>query len=538
MGETSKKRSETYWSKTKGPAGPWDTIVIGSGMGGMTTAAILAKTGQKVLVLEQHYVPGGFTHAFRRGPYHWDVGVHAIGEVTQKAMLGRLLHTLTDGQLHWESLGPVYDEFYYPGMQIDFPNSAEQYRENLRLAFPEEEAAIDEYLKRIYAVSRGMKGYLKSRALPPNWWGRLLGRFLGWGARKAFTQRLQDVLDEITPNKKLQKVMTGQWGYHGSPPSRAAFAVQALVSRHFVHGAYYPVGGAPEIGRHLLRTVAEAGGWTRIRSDVEEICIEDGRASGVRLSTGEVIKANRVVSAAGVMSTVRRLLPESARGPWCEEISALAPAPAHLCLYLGFKGDIASAGAGPANKWFYDTWDLEAGEWDVRPGEPPPNAPVLYCSFPSLKNPSHDAGPEQHHTGEVVTFVPWDVFTPWRNQAWRNRDQEYQDFKAAMTEKLLEQFFARLPDLKPMLDFAELGTPLSTDHFCRPMKGSIYGIEPTIERYACDHLRAHSPIKDLFFSGCEVGAVGVMGAMAGGMICAVAMEPRKAGRLVAQASRK
>jgi all-trans-retinol 13,14-reductase len=354
----------------------------------------------------------------------------------------------------------------------------------------------------------------------------------------AFNQRVQEVLDEVTPNKKLQKVITGQWGYHGSPPSRAAFAVQALVSRHFVHGAYYPVGGAPEIARQLLRTVAEAGGWTRVRADVEEILIQKGKACGVRLASGEEILAKQIVSAAGIMSTIRRLLPEDAKGPWCEEISALTPAPAHVCLYVGFKGDIAGAGAGPANKWFYDTWDLEAGTWDVAPGEPVPDAPVLYCSFPSLKDPNHDPGPEQHHTGEIVTFVPFETFAPWRGEKWRNRGEEYDAFKDAMKEKLLEQFFKRLPGMEPMLDFAELGTPLSTDHFCRPMKGSIYGIEPTTERYACDHLRAHSPIKNLFFAGCEVGAVGVMGAMAGGMICAMAMEPRKAAGVLSRANKR
>ncbi|MEO1270145.1 MAG: NAD(P)-binding protein, partial [Myxococcota bacterium] len=88
--------------------------MIGSGMGGMTAAAMLAKLGQRVLVLEQHYVPGGFTHCFKRRKYHWDVGVHAVGEVTEHSMIGRLLARLTDGRLKWASLGGVYDEFYDP----------------------------------------------------------------------------------------------------------------------------------------------------------------------------------------------------------------------------------------------------------------------------------------------------------------------------------------------------------------------------------------------------------------------------------------
>lgn len=133
----------------------WDTIVIGSGMGGMTCAAMLAKLGQRVLVLEQHYVPGGFTHSFKRpGGYHWDVGVHAVGEVTERSMTGRLLRTLTDDRLRWASLGPVYDSFDFPdGLHIDFPDTPQRFRENLLDAFPDEQPAIDAYLQRVRDVA-------------------------------------------------------------------------------------------------------------------------------------------------------------------------------------------------------------------------------------------------------------------------------------------------------------------------------------------------------------------------------------------------
>ncbi|MDP7034128.1 MAG: NAD(P)/FAD-dependent oxidoreductase [Planctomycetota bacterium] len=520
----------TYWSKRGGPEGPWDTIVIGSGMGGMTTAGLLTRCGHKVLVLEQHYVPGGFTHAFTRGKYQWDVGVHAIGEVTTRSLLGRILHDLTGGGLQWETLGPVYDEFHYPDLRIDYPDSPHQFRANLIEAFPDEVEAIDDYLARVAEVARTMKSFLRSRSLPPSWWGKTLGRWMSRGSAGVFEKSCQEVLDEITPNKRLQAVLTSQWAYHGSPPSRASFAIQALVTRHFLHGAWYPRGGAPEIARQMLRAISEAGGWTRIRADVEEILIENQKAVGVRLADGEEIRAGRVVSAAGVMSTTRRLLPDHIDTTWARSVQDLDPGPAHVCLYLGFKGDIRSAGAGAANKWFYETWELDAGHWVVNSTQDLEPSPVLYCSFPSLKDPDHDPGPEQFHTGEAVTFVPWEVFEPWRDGSWKQREPEYEAFKKRITDCLLAQLLSHMPELEPMVDFVELSTPLSTDHFCRPIRGSIYGIEPTPARFRCEALRAHTPIKNLYFSGSEVATVGVMGAMAGGMVAAMAVEPIRVGR--------
>ena len=140
-----RERKAKYWSRElpEGRQGPWDTVVIGSGMGGMTTTAALAKLGERVLVLEQHYVPGGFTHTFSRKGYTWDVGVHAVGEVTKHSLPGRVLAWLTDDRLQWASLGPVYDEFHFPGgFRIDFPDNPQQFRDNLVKRF----AALEELI--------------------------------------------------------------------------------------------------------------------------------------------------------------------------------------------------------------------------------------------------------------------------------------------------------------------------------------------------------------------------------------------------------
>lgn len=524
MTETSSPPSRP-WDK-RGQEGSYDTIVIGSGMGGMTTAAMLADFGERVLVLEQHYVPGGYTHTFKRPGYEWDVGVHAIGEVTEHTMTGRLLRHLTRGGLKWSSLGPVYDEFYFPDdFRIDFPDNPHQFASNLKEAFPHEATAVDAYLDEVRDVAKAMRNHYLARvgSAGASWISEGL---LARKARHHFNRRTEAVVAGLTSDPKLRALFTAQWGYYGSTPSRSSFAMQALVVKHFLHGGYYPEGGSSQIARHLLQTVADAGGWTRVSTDVEQIMVEKGKAVGVRLKGGEEIRAKRIVSAAGILSTVQRLLPEEySQTRWCQEVETLAPAPAHVCLYLGFKGDIRAAGAGSANKWFYDTWDMEIDTWSVSPEARPPHADILYCSFPSLKDPLHDPGPEQRHTGEVVTFVPWESFQTWSQTRWHKRGADYETFKAELSERLLDQLLTRLPGLRSMVDHVELSTPLSTENFCRPVRGSIYGIEPTPERFGCKWLRPKSTVGNLYFSGSDVSAVGVIGAMMGGVLCATAARP-------------
>lgn len=510
-----------YWSHDL-PEGHWDVIVIGSGMGGMTSAALLAKLGKRVLVIEQHVIPGGFTQTFKRPGYQWDVGVHIVGEMTERSYVGRLLRDLTDGRLDWQSVGEIYDEFNFPdGFTIQFPNSKPAFRDTLYEYFPDEREAIDRYLEMVRAAAHASAGYMQARVAP---------KILAPGARRKaakaampyMTRTTADVLAELTDDYRLRAVLAAQWGYYGSTPAKSSFAMHALMVAHFLWGAFYPVGSAESIAAEMLRTVADAGGWTLVRSEVDEIVVRAGRAEGVRLADGHEISALTVISAAGASTTARLL----GAGSWPEE--AVPHGPAHVSLYVGFEGDIERHGANRYCQWFYDTWDLESDIWPVRHRESLPRADVLFCSFPSLKDPTHDPGPQTRHTGEVITFVPWESFEPWVGTRWKKRGDEYDEFKDSLTEALLGQYLENYPELRPMVSFTEMSTPLSTNHFAASHLGSIYGLASEPGRFLEEGLSPKTDVKGLFMAGVDVMAPGIAGALGGGALAAAAAEPAAA----------
>ena len=520
-------RRDRPWSHEI-PNQKWDYIVIGSGIGGMAAAAMLSKLGRRVLVLEQHNIPGGFTQMFKRPGYRWDVGVHIVGEMSEASYPGRLLKTLTDGRLQWEPVGEIYDEFNFPdGFTIQLPDTPEKFRETLIDYFPAERAAIDDYLALTRTAARAAATYLQVRAMP---------RLLAPGGRRKATEAsaeyihatTAEVLASLTDDLRLRAVLSAQWGYYGATPARSSFAMHALMVRHFLRGAYYPVGGASSIARELLATVADGGGWTAVRRPVDEIIVRHGSATGVRLSDGTEIAARRVISAAGAIPTSDLLdagLPGSGE-PYREA------GPAHVSLYLGFKGDTAAQGGERYCQWYFDTWDMEKDMWDVHPDRPIGPAPVLFCSFPSLKDPSHDPGPEQRNTGEVITFVPWDSFSQWSGTKWKRRGASYDAFKETLAKTLLEQYLGRYPGLASLVDHVEMSTPLSTNHFAASARGSIYGLGTTASRFEDPSLVPRTAIKGLYLGGADVSAPGIAGALGGGVLAAAAAEPIRGGRFL------
>lgn len=478
------------------PNGAFDAIVIGSGIGGLITAAALAKYGQRrVLVLERHYRIGGYTHVFTRPGYEWDVGVHYVGSVGPSGTLRPLFDRLTEGRLKWAPLPDAYDAIELGTRRYELVAGAKNFIAKLAESFPEERAALEAYVRLIRKTAR--RGELAFIGIAPTRDERLT----------------RDVLLTLTKNEELIGVLTGQYGDYGIAPASSSFSLHATVVEHYLEGAYYPVGGSAEFARTLAPTIEASGGHLAINAEVQHVLLEDGVAVGVKLTNGTELRAPVIISDAGVPNTFGHLVPgETMQAP---------PSSAYLCLYLGFKHTDAALGLTGTNLWVYpdEKHDENVARFEADFDAP---FPMLYFSFPSAKDPDFQRRHPGRATAEVITMAKWEWFSKWEGSQWQKRGPEYEALKHRFKERLLDAVYRRLPQLRGKVDHAELSTPLSAAHFSGHRRGEIYGLDSSPQRFALG-LRAKTHLPGLFLTGADVASCGVGGAAFGGALCAAAV---------------
>lgn len=502
----------------------WDVIVIGSGMGGMAAGAALSRVGNKVLLLEQHQTLGGLTHSFSRDGFTWDVGIHYLSGLAPGDTGRDLLDWLSESPIEFVSLGSIYDTLHIGSAEpLSLSRPYEAQERDLKDRFPDHAEAIEAWT---HALREGREAIFKifpTRAMP-----EIAGDMLDWWNRRAIAKwcarTTKEVIDEITDHPELAAVMAAQWGDHGGRPSKASFAMHALISASYLEsGSWYPVGGSVAFAEHIIPTIAQNGGEARAGVRVDGLLFDGDTVVGVRTDDGTKIRANAVISDIGARETIDTLLPEECgHQDWIAEIRALPSSIAHYTLFLGLEGDIEAASATKANHWIFPTGEADV-LWTTAPDGAPP---CMVATFGSLKDPTHDPGPRQKHTGQFLVWADWASVAQWADQPAGARGDDYADFKRRVEKTLMGQFERYFPDLAKLVVYRELATPLSTVTYTRHRKGAFYGLDVTPERVMCDGLRAKTPIPGLYLAGQDVASPGIPGALMGGLLGAASIDPK------------
>jgi all-trans-retinol 13,14-reductase len=507
------------------PDGAWDAIVIGSGMGGLAAAALLARrAGKRVLVLERHYTAGGFTHVFHRPGYEWDVGVHYIGEMRAGAPMRALFDEIAEGRLQWNAMPEVYDRIRIADRSYDFVSGAERFTERMCEYFPQEGAAIRQYVAEVRQAARGSKLFFAEKAIPAVL-ARLAGpllrrRFLGYARRTTAA-----TLARLTGNRELIAALTGQWGDYGLPPGHSSFGMHAIIAEHYLEGAFYPVGGASRIAASVAPTIERAGGRILVGAEVQQILLDArGRAIGVRMADGRELRAPLILSDAGAWNTYTRLLPPDTpgRAQAIEEIERIPNSMGHLCLYVGLRRDPGEPEFGDTNLWIYPSADHDANmaRYAADPEQP---FAGLFISFPSAKDPEFARRYPGRATIEVVTLAPFAWFERWANTRWKRRGADYDALKQRLAQRLRAELERHVPAVRGKIEYCELSTPLSTRHFANYQRGQVYGPACTPDRFRAGALNPRTPVRNLYLTGADAAVLGVVGALAGGALAASAV---------------
>lgn len=507
-------------------AANYDAIIIGSGIGGLSVGAILAKANKKVLVLEQHYEVGGYTHTFKRKGYEWDVGLHYVGDVhIEGTVLNKAFHYLSNGQLKWTPLPKVYDKAVFGKEVYEFVSGRENQKEQLKTYFPavKDRQAINNYFKLLEEVKNLNSNFYIEKALP-NLLAKITRNFLRRGVLEYAEQSTLSVLQKLTDNPKLIGVLTAQYGDYGLPPAQSSFYMHAMLANHYMEGAAFPVGGSGSIARTIIPVIEACGGTVLWNAKVAEILVENNKAVGVKMEDGQAIFAKTIISDAGVVNTFSNLLPTEVieKHQLHQLVKKVKPAAAHIGLYIGIKQSAKDLRLPKNNYWLFPD-DYDHDQLQSQYTAPDSSLPVAYISFPSAKNPEWEKQYPNKSTIEVIGLVPYEWFAKWEGTEWKKRGKEYEQLKEKLAQQLLAQLYRVQPQLKGKIDYYELSTPLSTRHFTGHQEGEIYGLAHTPERFQQTFLRATTPIKNLYLTGQDIVIASIGGGLMGGILCTSAI---------------
>lgn len=470
--------------------GKYDAIVVGAGLGGMAAAAVLAKNGLSVLLLERHNIPGGYATSFVRGRYEFEVALHelsGIGPPGHRGMLYEFLDSLgVAEQLEFIQIPELYRSVF-PDLDVVLPVGLAAYEAKLCETFPDEAKGIKRFLKRVDKLHKELSAYEENGG-PGN---PLTAPFRMSSTLRYLPTTWGSVLNRDVKDPRARAVLSQYWGYFGLGPSQASFMYFANALGIYTRlGASYVKGRSQALSNALVAAIEKFGGDVRLNCGVEEITVSDGRVIGVVTQNGEPIEASWVVSNTDPITTARSLIGEDKLPPkFLKKLRTRPLASASINVFLGVARSPEDLGLQYHENFINADYDFDSHHEAMRVIGPP--KAVLLACYNALD-------PEISPPGtSLISLTTLNYGQPWFDIA----QDQYVATKNRIADAMITMAEQIAPDIRKYAEVVEVATPITNMRYTGNIGGTIYGFSNNAHGHTVLRMPHRGPLKGLYFAG-------------------------------------
>lgn len=483
----------------------YDVVIIGSGLGGLVSAIILAKEGYSVCVLEKNQQFGGNLQTFSRNKTIFDTGVHYIGGLSEGQNLNRyfkylgILDDITLKKMDEDGFDRI--TFDNDPKEYKYAQGYERFKKTLLEEFPEEEKAIDAYCNKmketcdffpLYRLKLG-KPYYENTSL--------------------FEVKIKDFIDSITDNKKLRAVLGGSNLLYAGEGERTPLYMHALSVNSYIESSYRCINGGSQITKALLARLRENGGKAYKRHEVTKFVTKDGQVSAVEIANGKTIKGDIFISNIDPKMTLQMIGKNHFRKSYTKRIENIESTIAAFSLYLVLKPNSFKY----LNHNYYHFKDYNA-IWDAHKYTEE-SWPEVYMVSMGIKKDEDEYGDNL----TVMTYMHFEEMEPWINTfntaADKNeRGQTYEEFKEQKAEVVIQELERKFPNIRDCIEAVYASTPLSYRDYIGCSKGSMYGFVKDANSPLKSFVSPRTKINNLYFTGQSLNMHGILGVTISGVV--------------------
>ncbi|WP_370900195.1 phytoene desaturase family protein [Chryseobacterium gossypii] len=479
----------------------YDILVIGSGLGGLVSALILAKEGLKVCVLEKNNQYGGNLQTFSRDKQIFDTGVHYLGGLSEGQNLHQYFSYLEImDELEIKKMDENgYDRITFGDDSTEYPHAQgyENFVERLSEIFPDEKDNLESYCEGIRYICNQFPRY------------NVVGK--EYYNEEILHLNTRRFIESVTSNKKLQSVLLGANFLYAGDSEKVPFYIHGLTMNSYIQSAYKCVKGGSQISKLLIRKLRQYGADIYKHAEVSGMIFnEDDVLVAVQTKSGKEYSAKQFIANIDIRSVIRLIGEERLKKSFLNRVLSWEPTPSCFSVYLVLKP--CTIPNFNYNIYHYASEELAWHAYRYKKSSWPETY-MLSCT-PSRQYP------EFAESLTAISYMDFDEVRSWEDTVntvadEHDRGEAYEKFKSEKAGKMIDALEKKIPDLKRSIKKVYTSSPLSYRDYIGSFEGNMYGYLKTSENPLKTMMSPRTKIENLFLTGQSVNMHGILGVTIG-----------------------